>query len=107
MKNDAATSHVPEATTRVPFTSWDHPSPTVRLLIADVYKGLEPLKTIDDVRMPDGSPITDAVRMDRARNIVAGLIGNFSFASLDAKPRENLGPVENSRRSAREFAGLT
>jgi hypothetical protein len=61
------------------------PSPTVRLLLQDVAEGIRVLQT------RDGVELTDAQILERARNIVTGLLGNYrirSIESRDAPPRE-------------------
>ena len=58
------------------------PCKTTRLLLADVYEGLKVLQR-QGVREADGSPISDATLLDRARNIVAGMVGNYAIRSLD------------------------
>jgi hypothetical protein len=49
----------------------------VRLLLEDVAAGIRVLKT------RDGVAVTDEQVLERARNIVAGLIGNYRIHSLD------------------------
>ena len=51
--------------------------PTVRLLLQDVAAGLRVLRT------RDGLDISDDQVLERARNIVTGLVGNYRIASLD------------------------
>jgi hypothetical protein len=51
---------------------------TVKLLLEDVADGLRVLKT------RDGLALSDDQIVERARNIVAGLIGNYRIQSLDA-----------------------
>jgi hypothetical protein len=61
------------------------PSPTVRLLLQDVAEGIRVLQT------RDGVELTDAQILERARNIVTGLLGNYrirSIESREAPPRE-------------------
>jgi hypothetical protein len=53
----------------------------VRLLVEDVAEGIRVLQTRDGVK------VTEEQILDRARNIVAGLIGNYRFETLDALPR--------------------
>ena len=56
--------------------------PTVRLLLQDVASGIRVLQS------RDGITLTDDQILERARNIVAGLIGNYRIVSLDpAVPR--------------------
>ena len=51
--------------------------PTVRLLLQDVAAGIRVLRT------RDGLDISDEQILERARNIVTGLVGNYRIASLD------------------------
>ena len=51
--------------------------PTVRLLLQDVASGIRVLQS------RDGIILTDEQILERARNIVAGLIGNYRIVSLD------------------------
>lgn len=60
----------------------------VRLLLEDVSEGIRVLQTRDGVKLSDDQIV------ERARNIVAGLIGNYSIQSLDA--RESSGPAPRS-----------
>jgi hypothetical protein len=56
------------------------PSPnleTVRLLLQDVAAGIRVL------RLRDGLDISDDQILERARNIVTGLVGNYRISSLD------------------------
>lgn len=50
---------------------------TLRQLLRDVTAGIRVLQT------RDGLGLTDAQITERARNIVAGLIGNYRIESLD------------------------
>jgi hypothetical protein len=52
---------------------------TVRLLVEDVAEGIRVLKTRDGIKLSEDQVI------ERARNIVAGLIGNYAIQSLDAR----------------------
>jgi hypothetical protein len=52
---------------------------TVRLLVEDVADGIRVLQTRDGIKLSEEQIV------ERARNIVAGLIGNYSFQSLDAR----------------------
>jgi hypothetical protein len=70
------------------------------LLLDDVAAGIRVLHT------RDGIDVSEAQVQERARNIVAGLIGNYSIRSLDAGgPRDPRGArlqlVERPRRSGR------
>jgi hypothetical protein len=60
------------------------PSPTVRLLLQDVAEGIRVLQT------RDGVELTDAQILERARNIVTGLLGNYRIRSIESRdaPRE-------------------
>jgi hypothetical protein len=51
--------------------------PTVRHLVKDVADGIRVLQT------RDGVDVSDAQILERARNIVTGLIGNYSIRSLE------------------------
>jgi hypothetical protein len=53
---------------------------TVRLLLQDVAEGIRVLQT------RDGVDLTDEQILERARNIVTGLLGNYRIRSID--PRE-------------------
>lgn len=66
---------------------------TVRLLVEDVAEGIRVLKTRDGVKLSEDQVI------ERARNIVAGLIGNYAIQSLDA--REVSPPPARASRGAR------
>jgi hypothetical protein len=52
---------------------------TVRLLVEDVAEGIRVLQTRDGVKLSEDQIV------ERARNIVAGLIGNYDIRSLDAR----------------------
>jgi hypothetical protein len=67
---------------------------TVRLLVEDVAEGIRVLQTRDGIKLSDDQIV------ERARNIVAGLIGNYSIQSLDA--REQPAPsTAATKRAAR------
>jgi hypothetical protein len=51
----------------------------VRLLVEDVADGIRVLQTRDGVKLSEDQIV------ERARNIVAGLIGNYAIQSLDAR----------------------
>jgi hypothetical protein len=55
------------------------PLPTVRLLLQDVAAGIRVLQT------RDGIELTDEQILERARNIVTGLLGNYKIRSLEAR----------------------
>ena len=60
---------------------------TLRQLLRDVSAGIRVLQT------RDGMDLSDAQITERARNIVAGLIGNYRIESLD------IGAAVRARRS--------
>jgi hypothetical protein len=67
---------------------------TVRLLVEDVAEGIRVLHTRDGIKL------TEDQIVERARNIVAGLIGNYAIQSLDA--REPVAtPAPATKRPAR------
>jgi hypothetical protein len=67
---------------------------TVRLLVEDVADGIRVLQTRDGVKLSEDQIV------ERARNIVAGLIGNYAIQSLDA--REPVAPAHQAtKRPAR------
>jgi hypothetical protein len=51
----------------------------VRLLVEDVADGIRVLQTRDGIKLSEEQIV------ERARNIVAGLIGNYAIQSLDAR----------------------
>lgn len=53
--------------------------PTVRHLLKDVAEGIRVLQT------RDGVDVSDEQIQERARNIVTGLIGNYSIRALDGQ----------------------
>jgi hypothetical protein len=54
----------------------------VRLLLQDIASGIRVLQS------RDGMALSDEQILERARNIVAGLVGNYRIVSLDpAAPR--------------------
>lgn len=53
---------------------------TIAQMVDDVMEGLKVLQRNGGATI-DGEPISDAVLLDRARNIVSGLIGNYRFES--------------------------
>ena len=55
------------------------PAPTVRLLLQDVAEGIRVLQT------RDGVELSNEQILERARNIVAGLLGNYRIRALDAR----------------------
>jgi hypothetical protein len=52
---------------------------TVRLLLQDVAEGIRVLQT------RDGVDVSDEQILERARNIVTGLLGNYRIRSLDPR----------------------
>jgi hypothetical protein len=54
---------------------------TVRLLVDDVADGIRVLQTRDGVKVSEDQIV------ERARNIVAGLIGNYRIQTLEAQER--------------------
>jgi len=65
--------------------------PTVRLLLQDVASGIRVLQS------RDGIALSDEQILERARNIVAGLLGNYHIRSLDpkeARPKRNLNQID-------------
>lgn len=54
---------------------------TVRLLVDDIAAGIRVLQS------RDGVPVTNDQILERARNIVTALIGNYRIMSVEAKPR--------------------
>jgi hypothetical protein len=60
------------------------PTPTVRLLLQDIADGIRVLQT------RDGVDLSNEQILERARNIVTGLLGNYRIRSLEA--REFRGP---------------
>ena len=57
----------------------------------DVAEGIRVLQTRDGVKLSDDQIV------ERARNIVAGLIGNYSFQSLDARESASAPPTATKR----------
>jgi|SRR5690242_3243883 hypothetical protein len=55
------------------------PAPTVRLLLQDVAEGIRVLQT------RDGVDLTNEQILERARNIVTGLLGNYRIRALGAR----------------------
>jgi hypothetical protein len=66
----------------------------VRLLVEDVAEGIRVLQTRDGIKL------SEDLIVERARNIVAGLIGNYAIQSLDV--REPAAPATSAtKRPAR------
>ena len=55
------------------------PPPTVRLLLQDIAEGIRVLQT------RDGVDLTNEQILERARNIVTGLLGNYRIRALGAR----------------------
>jgi len=55
------------------------PQPTVRLLLQDVADGIRVLQT------RDGVLLSNEQILERARNIVTGLLGNYRIRSLETR----------------------
>ena len=53
--------------------------PTVRMLLQDIAEGIRVLQTRDGVELSEEQII------ERARNIVTGLLGNYKIRSLEGK----------------------
>ena len=66
----------------------------MRLLVEDVAEGIRVLQTRDGIKL------SEDLIVERARNIVAGLIGNYAIQSLDV--REPAAPATSAtKRPAR------
>jgi hypothetical protein len=55
------------------------PPPTVRMLLQDIAEGIRVLQT------RDGVDVSEEQILERARNIVTGLLGNYKIRSLEGK----------------------
>lgn len=55
------------------------PAPTVRLLMQDIAEGIRVLQT------RDGVELSNEQILERTRNIVTGLLGNYRIRALDAR----------------------
>jgi hypothetical protein len=64
---------------------------TVRLLVEDVAEGIRVLQTRDGIQLSNDQIV------ERARNIVAGLIGNYNIQSLDAREPGPSAPTATKR----------
>jgi hypothetical protein len=64
---------------------------TVKLLLEDIADGIRVLQTRDGVELSEDQIV------ERARNIVAGLIGNYRIQTLEAHDK----PTPSSSRAAR------
>jgi len=60
---------------------------TVRLLLQDVAEGIRVLQT------RDGIDLSDEQILERARNIVTGLLGNYRIRSIDAREATDPGAM--------------
>jgi hypothetical protein len=60
--------------------------PTIRQLLEDISAGIRVLQT------RDGVALSDEQILERARNIVTGLVGNYKIQSLDAQERADRDP---------------
>jgi hypothetical protein len=58
------------------------PAPTVRLLLQDIAEGIRVLQT------RDGVDLSNEQILERARNIVTGLLGNYRIRALG--PRDSM-----------------
>jgi hypothetical protein len=67
----------------------------VRLLVEDVAEGIRVLQT------RDGVTLSEEQIVERARNIVAGLIGNYAIQSLDAREPGSATPPRPPTRGGR------
>ena len=63
------------------------PAPTVRSLLHDVAEGIRVLQT------RDGLQLSEQQIEERARNIVAGLLGNYRIRPLDPREPRDPSPV--------------
>jgi len=53
--------------------------PTVRMLLQDIAEGIRVLQT------RDGVEVSEEQIIERARNIVTGLLGNYKIRAMDGK----------------------
>jgi hypothetical protein len=65
--------------------------PTVRLLLEDIAAGIRVLQT------RDGIALSNEQILERARNIVTGLIGNYRIQSIEPRPPAQHGTVRDAR----------
>jgi hypothetical protein len=63
------------------------PAPTVRGLLHDVAEGIRVLQT------RDGLQLSEQQIQERARNIVAGLLGNYRIRPLEGREPQGPAPV--------------
>ncbi|MDB4979713.1 MAG: hypothetical protein JWM82_465 [Myxococcales bacterium] len=63
----------------------------MRLLVDDVADGIRVLHTRDGIKLSEDQIV------ERARNIVAGLIGNYRIQTLDANERREVPPSRGAR----------
>ena len=62
--------------------------PTLRALMDDICAGIRVLQS------RDGVELTDEQILERARNIVTGLMGNYRIVSLEPRPTRAPGHAE-------------
>ena len=77
---------------------------TVRLLVDDIAAGIRVLQS------RDGVPVSNDQILERARNIVTALIGNYRIHSVEAKPRreeaaDGIGQLDLLKRLEDELDG--
>ena len=63
------------------------PAPTVRLLLQDIAEGIRVLQT------RDGVLLSNEQILERARNIVTGLLGNYRIWSLETREYRGRLPI--------------
>ena len=63
------------------------PTPTVRLLLQDIADGIRVLQT------RDGVDLSNEQILERARNIVTGLLGNYRIRSLETREYRGRLPI--------------
>lgn len=61
---------------------------TVRQLLQDVADGIRVFKTRDNI------PLSNEQILERARNIVAGLVGNYKISAVEGRPPKNASRVD-------------
>ena len=70
------------------------PAPTVRLLLQDIAEGIRVLQT------RDGVLLSNEQILERARNIVTGLLGNYRIRSLETREIRGRLPMNQMDLSA-------
>ena len=65
--------------------------PTVRLLLEDIAAGIRVLQT------RDGIALSNEQILERARNIVTGLIGNYRIQSIEPRAPGQAGALRGAR----------